>query len=469
VTTYQADAGDMRMVLAGDTMLTRALSPFSEPGYLALRDLIRGADLAFANLETNVREIGEGFPVVTQGTPMTTTPDLLDELKWLGFGLVAAANNHVGDYGPEGVAATARHLRAARIAFAGCGINMAAARAPGYKDTPAGRVGLVAATSRYKSGDRAGEQRADIAGRPGINPLAYSFVYSIADKDFDVLERLSKELGLAKEMERKRAQFYSENEAPKESADAIEFFDQKVRRGKTSTVHTVVNKRDAEANLRWIREAKRQSDWVIFSFHNHEFGKAGRLTAHTNIDLEEPADFVPEFAKAAIDAGADIVAGHGPHLTLGLEIYRGKPIFYSLGNFVLQNDTVRNVPSDSYDRFDLGHDATPADFFDERTGNETRGFPAHKEFWETFVAEVEFTGRNLSSLRLHPVVLGFGKSRAQRGRPMLAEGPAAADILARLARLSKPYGTEIRVTGNTGEVVLDRAIADAAAAGVRAR
>jgi poly-gamma-glutamate capsule biosynthesis protein CapA/YwtB (metallophosphatase superfamily) len=453
---YQADSGNIRMMLAGDTMLTRALSPFAEPEYLALRELIRGADLAFANLETNVREVGEGAPVITQGTPMTTTPDLLDELKWMGFNLVAAANNHVGDYGPDGVAATARHLRAARLAFAGCGVNMAAARAPGYKDTPAGRVGLVAATSRYKSGDRAGEQRVDIAGRPGINPLAYSFVYSVADADFDMLDRLSRELGLSKERERKRAQFYSENEAPKDSLDTIEFFGQKVRRAKTSNVHTIVNQRDAEANLRWIREAKRQSDWVIFSFHNHEFGDAGRMTARTNVDLEEPADFVPEFARAAIDAGADIVAGHGPHLTLGIETYKGKPILYSLGNFVLQNDTVRNVPSDSYDRFDLGHDATPADFFDERTGNETRGFPAHREFWETFVAEIEFKGGELSRLRLHPVVLGFGKSRAQRGRPMLAKGEEAANILDRVSKLSRRFGTEIRVEGGIGEVSLGR-------------
>jgi len=445
------------MVLAGDTMLTRTLSPFSEPNYFALRDLIHGVDLAFANLETNVREIGEGAPVVTQGTPMTMTPDLLDELKWLGVNLIAVANNHVGDYGPDGVAATARHLRAARIAFAGCGANMAGARAPGYKDTSAGRVGLVAATSRYKSGDRAGEQRRDIVGRAGINPLAYSSIYSVADQDFEILNRLSRELGLSKERERKRGQFFSDKEAPKDSDDTIEFFGQKIRRAKTSNVHTVVNQRDAEENLRWIREAKRQSDWVIFSFHNHEFGNAGRLTARTNIDLEEPADFVPDFARAAIDAGADIVAGHGPHLTLGIEIYKGKPILYSLGNFVLQNDTVRNVPSESYDRFDLGDDATPADFFDERTGNETRGFPAHKEFWETFVAELEFTGRKLSTLRLHPVVLGFGKSRAQRGRPMLADGKAASDILERLSRLSKRFGTEIRVTGTTGEVVLDRA------------
>jgi len=442
------------MILAGDAMLTRKLSPFNEPPYLALRDLVRGADAAFANLETNVREAGEGIAVATQGTPMTATPDLLDELKWFGFNMVAAANNHVGDYGPGGVVATADHLRAARIPFAGCGVNMAAARAPGYCDTPAGRIGLVAATSRYKAGDRASEQRADMTGRPGINPLAYDFEYSVSKADFEVLTRLSRELGLSKERERKRSQFYAESEAPDDSFDVIDFFDQRVVRGQTSHVRTIVNKRDAEANLRWIREAKRQSDWVIFSFHNHEFGNAGRLTARTNVGLEEPAEFMSEFAKAAIDAGADVIAGHGPHLTLGVEVYKGRPILYSLGNFILQNDTVRQVPSESYQRFDLGHDATPADFFDSRTGNETRGFPAQKEFWETFVAEVRFKDRQLDALLLHPVALGFRKSRAQRGRPVMAEGQEAADIIHRVSRLSERFGTRIQKNGDVAEVLL---------------
>jgi hypothetical protein len=70
--------------------------------------------------------------------------------------------------------------------------------------------------------------------------------------------------------------------------------------------------------------------------------------------LDEPAQFVVELSRAAIEAGADAVVGHGPHLTLGVEIHRGRPIFYSLGNFILQNDTIEVVPAESYGRFGLG-------------------------------------------------------------------------------------------------------------------
>jgi poly-gamma-glutamate synthesis protein (capsule biosynthesis protein) len=48
---------------------------------------------------------------------------------------------------------------------------------------------------------------------------------------------------------------------------------------------------------------------------------------------EEVLDYMTEIAHAAIDVGADIVVGHGPHYSLPIEVYRGKPIFYGLGSF----------------------------------------------------------------------------------------------------------------------------------------
>jgi poly-gamma-glutamate synthesis protein (capsule biosynthesis protein) len=48
---------------------------------------------------------------------------------------------------------------------------------------------------------------------------------------------------------------------------------------------------------------------------------------------EEVLDYMSEIAHATIEAGADIVIGHGPHYSLPVEVYRGKPIFYGLGSF----------------------------------------------------------------------------------------------------------------------------------------
>ncbi len=67
-----------------------------------------------------------------------------------------------------------------------------------------------------------------------------------------------------------------------------------------------------------------------------------------------------------------------------------------------------------------------------------------------------FTKGKLSEVRVYPVEMGFGKPRPQRGRPLLAGGAAAKRILTRMARLSKKFGTELRVERNSGVVRLPR-------------
>ena len=88
------------------------------------------------------------------------------------------------------------------------------------------------------------------------------------------------------------------------------------------------------------------------------------ISAKTQSELSEPSDFARAFARAAIDAGADIFVGHGSHTPLGIELYKGRPIFYSVGNLIMQNETLPFFPAIAYERFGLGHDATPADFQD---------------------------------------------------------------------------------------------------------
>ncbi len=127
---------------------------------------------------------------------------------------------------------------------------------------------------------------------------------------------------------------------------------------------------------------------------------------------------------------------------MGVEIYAGKPIFYSLGNFVMQNETLRHVPAHHYERFGLDPYATPADFFDTRTEG-GKGHPATREFWESAVAICRFEDRRLSAVELYPIEMGFGRPRSQRGRPLLAEAEQGKPILDRIVRLSAAYGTQV--------------------------
>jgi poly-gamma-glutamate synthesis protein (capsule biosynthesis protein) len=391
---------------------------------------------------------------MTQGTPMSTPPALLDDLKWMGLGLVSCANNHATDYGDDGLLAMLAHLRRANLAHAGAGANLAEARKPAYMDTPAGRVALIAATTFYPHWTRAADQRPDALGRPGVNPLDFATTYTVDDASLAALGTMSAQLGLDQLRARQRAMFFSASEAPEDSAEAMSFLGHRFQRGKEFAVSTKAKAADADEVLRWIAEAKRQADWVIFSLHNHEFGPAGALDAATNVGLEEPAKFAVDFAHAAIEAGADVVAGHGPHLTLGVEVYRGKPILHSLGNFVFQNDNVPVFPAESYQRFGLDDRATPTDFLDARTGNETRGFPASPEYWHGIAASCEFADWKLAAVRLHPLDLGHGRPRAQRGRPVLAKGAVAEAILDRVRRLSARFGADLTTDGDSAVVRL---------------
>lgn len=444
--TYESESGNLTLALGGDVMLTRRLAVHDEAAFAGLREVIRGADCAFANLEGSVREWDEGTPGITQGTYMTTRPALLDDLKWFGIGIVSCANNHAFDYGEGGVLATIKHLDAVGVAHAGTGANLALARQPGYLDTPKGRVGLIAATATYRPWNRAGEQRPDMAGRPGVNPLASETTYGTDPEAFDALRRLSAGLGFDMARRRNRGHFYSDKEVPpEEETDELRFLGQRFVKGNGFSITTRADEADMAANLKWIAEARRQADWVIASVHYHEFGARSLMEAKTRTEIEEPAEFIADFARAAIDAGADVFAGHGPHIPFGVEIYKGRPILYSLGNFIFENETVDRFPSGAYERFDLGAEATPADFLDARSAGGKKGHGAHAGFWENIVATCRFAGGALAEVTIHPIDQGFGRPRPQRGRPVLAGGEVAARVLERMKRLSAAYGTEMEI------------------------
>ncbi len=91
---------------------------------------------------------------------------------------------------------------------------------------------------------------------------------------------------------------------------------------------------------------------------------------YRNLDL--PPEEVKDFAHKVIDAGADAYLGHGPHVMRGIEIYKGKPIFYSLGNFVFQSTLIRRQPSDLFDLWGLTGEQSTVELVREARGA-TRG------------------------------------------------------------------------------------------------
>jgi poly-gamma-glutamate capsule biosynthesis protein CapA/YwtB (metallophosphatase superfamily) len=91
---------------------------------------------------------------------------------------------------------------------------------------------------------------------------------------------------------------------------------------------------DLAAARQLVQEADKKADIVIVSFHGGAEGTdKQRVPNASEIFLGENRGNLPAFSKAVIDAGADIVLGHGPHVMRGMEIYKDRLIAYSLGNF----------------------------------------------------------------------------------------------------------------------------------------
>ncbi len=262
---------------------------------------------------------------------------------------------------------------------------------------------------------------------------------------FAALKKIGSRLGFDSERQRIVDHgFHAASEIGAAGETEYEFQGQRYVLGDDFDITTAYNAQDAEENLRQIREARRQADWVIMSLHNQDMIGRSWLKAERRVDIDQQPEFVVEFAHRAIDAGADVFAGHGPHIFMGVELYRGKPIFYSLGNLIFQNDTLRHMPSTPYERFALDPYATPSEFFDKRSANDTKGHAATPESLQSAVAVCEFDQRELRQIKLYPVDLGFGRPRSERGRPLLADAELGNTILDRVRRLSEQYGTQIQ-------------------------
>jgi poly-gamma-glutamate synthesis protein (capsule biosynthesis protein) len=330
------------------------------------------------------------------------------------------------------------------LVHAGTGENLARARAPGYLDTGKGRVALIAMASSMTQGSQAGEQRPDMVGRPGLNPLRFKTEYTVDAKIFDTLRSVAKLI-----MHDGSNEIVDDPELSKNKDNQPQLIIQGVTfvRGEASAIHSFPDSNDLKNLVASVLNARREAEWVIVSSHTHERGAEGDDT---------PPEFLITAAHAAIDAGADIFVAHGPHILRGIEIYHGRPIFYSLGDFIFENETMQFQPAEIYDALGLPSTANVADIYDTRSLLDTRGFPARKAVWESVVAKVSFhKDHSLAEVNLIPISLGFKESRYERGRPKLASPEQSKSIIEGVSKLSEAFGTKIVFGDNRGTVVVD--------------
>ncbi len=321
-----ADQTGVRIALVGDIMLGGTATEFVERhGYDYPFEHVRAelarADVVFGNLEGPLTDRGE--PLDKRFVFRTPPDKVAPALARAGFDVVALANNHTLDYGPEGLFDTLAALSGAGISGVGAGVDSDAARAPVVVESGGLSIGFLAYSNTFPEAFWA------TAERPGT---AFGHEHHV------------------------------------------------------------------RADVSRLRE---QVDVVVVSFH------WGQELA------TELRDYQPRLGRAAIEAGADIVAGHHPHILQGVEVYGGGVIFYSLGNFTFGSYS-ENARTSAIARVRVGPDGLQA---------------------------VELTPINV----YNPEVLF---------RPQVLDGAPAQAVIDELQRLSAPLQTVIRAEDGRARVVL---------------
>ena len=378
------NSAPITITLVGQSMIRSDIRETAPAALPVIQGLLKG-DVVFTNFEATVAEKGE---TVNEGRGFLAPPEALDALRTFGFNLLSLSNNHAFDLKVTGIQNTIREADGRKIVHAGTGNNLIEATAPGYLRIPKGTIALIASASGLIT--PGGSATAD---RPGVNEVRVE----AGDQ---------------------------QNEATIDLPGAPE---------------NTPNPEDARRILQSIRDARKQASLVIVYQHNHVFGTYSFATIFTEGMQERlaPNDWLKKWTHAEVDAGADIIVMHGAPLLHGVEIYKGRPIFYDLGNFIYNLPPVLTA-------------------IDEPMT------------WESVVAYVQFQGKNLQSISFRPIVLNYvGEGQPDihnpytnnefldtRGLPSPATGARAGYILERLADLSKPFGTKLQIDADTAEIKL---------------
>ena len=412
--------GPITIALAGDLLITDPLGAAErDQGFVAARSAVRSATFALANLEMNLRDASDPPPAGTDASsrwPWGSSRQA-EFLRELGFDAVTLANDHAADHGVDAVLSTRRVLDAAGILHAGTGEDLAEARAP----LKAGRIAVFGVAVSSMPDARATASRGEIKGRAGVNPLRYTADITVDAATFRTL--------------RESAPAAAD---PQAGESELKMSGATIKKGERTSVDFVVDPADEREILEAIRAARRDAGVVIVSVHAHE-------PSNTS---DEPARFVQRFARAAVDAGAVIVVGHGPHRLRGVEVYGGGVILYSLGNFFYQP---LRVDFRAANMFDRGANLYEAAVGAGSAAGADRSPAEEGAWWKSVLALATVDSTGVTALSLVPLDLGSDKSLETRGIPRVVRAETSG-LLEQVQATARSLGTEVSVDPTSGHI-----------------
>ena len=379
----QEAPGDMIVTAVGDLIFNQPITQLADPERAGLFRILQEADVAYGNLEFSLND----RPDLQRPFYNFRAPRAFRwELARTGLNLLSQANNHALDFGPEGLRECLQALDQANLTHAGAGATLAEAHAPGTLEV-AGFKAKVSLLSymRYWTA----KYRAKDPGAPSLATIDPAVILVAKD-------------------------------------------------GKVETVEGPLAS-DVSTMEDDILLARRKADLLLVSLHNHD------VTHHRAYGIQDKTPPNEEIMfRRAVDAGADLVIGTGPHVLRGIELYKGRPIFYSLGDFIYQYRTPDRIPADLLHQRDIEMPRpTNVSVWDRRES---------REVMETVVVRMVLNQGKLKRIQLLPVTID--DEGPLYGVPRLAGTQRGAEIIARMQKLSEPYGTKIVTKRWYAEVVL---------------
>jgi hypothetical protein len=426
-----------RFVVAavGDLLMQEPMGKMISPD---LQRILRNADVTVGNKEHYVVDSRDW----RQGHGNNWAPkELAQDLAELGFDLLAPGE---GDGGPPGIESSWYWYDKVGIQIAGQGPNLTTARTPVYKQTPKGRVALASA---FPVPDRGAGWNAPLAANRngnsgqdqwGLNPLRMT-VWNVISPEMLQQFKAMKAAVMARREEPDVARPMSLGQDPPDRVTL--FADQRYLAGdKVGAYHYEMNTADLEANVLALRNAKEYSDFVMFTMHSHQ----NRYAYQAYSQDHHPADFLVSLTHTLVDNGMDMYVGHGNHTIAGVEIYKGRPIFYNLGNFSVM-------------RFGAEYSAPNGDAMTgiERGDQDGRGTFQQYINLVALLAETTYQDGKLVEVRLYPVDLGVDKAKrpwSKMSIPMTPSPELATRILTDVQKYSEPFGTKIVIENGVGVI-----------------
>lgn len=422
--------GTYTVAVTGDLLFQEPASKRISP---AIKAVLKGADTTIGNLEVYLvdRQTWAG----SHGYRNNWAPkELAADIADLGFDLVAPGE---ADGGPDEQIETMKYLDAAGIKRPGYGPNLSISRQPAFQELPQGRVAMVAAfpfgpvgtgpIAQNKVGNDYGEEA-------GLNPLRLTQWMTVTQEQFDQLVAIRDSI-MAR---RSEADVARPGPLPKDRPGRLNLFGKNyIVADKPGEFRYEMNETDRQSQILAVRNAKEYADFVVFTTHIHE----NRYAFQAYSQDHYPPDYVKTLAKELIDNGADMFVGSGNHTMQGIEIYKGRPIFYNPGNFAVQRFGSDDSPPNPEGLTNIESNELRDDWLQQYIN------------LVAYVAQAKYDKGRLSEIRIYPVDLGVDHAKIPWSRSSIPQTPSpemANRILQDVQRFSAPFGTKIEISGGIG-------------------